>query len=474
MEKKYIRCPYCKRKTLLEKHICSNCQRLLPSKIEKKNSLPRILLLLLLVGVGIGTYYYLNNEESIKEESSILNFSKVAENINYNSSYNEDKLIFLKDKIINTKGKVVIDNYSKLEEDCDYFYIITKREGNNKYYYIIDNEGKELYKDKDRIYYYPKHNNFLIGKDLYYNNQKVASNIVLDDNKIYSGDYFSYSDKSTGGIIDYKGEKKYQANIDKFLYLESTSKRDMLEHNYCIINKDYQHAIIDCETGDLIIDYSSREIEELNNNVYKISNVVFYVDSSKRLVYYDKQPNEINYNVKYFINNKLLLGTQLMNTIDGMPYDNVVVSSKIESDNNIKTTLCRNVDMYYGMSINNEEVLPCIYDNISFFYNKINDYLKDKVYVILTKNNGITLYDIKKEKFFNKVESITYTSPFIVYEDNGNRYVYNLKTDDNKILKETDKVKIYDNYYVIETLDVDNMTSNEEYYGLDLEKIEIK
>ncbi len=475
MKKNYVRCPYCKKKTLLEQHICSNCKRLLPSEIVDKSIIPRLIILVVLALLIVGTYYYINNKEIIKEEINLVDFSKVAEKINYNSDYNEDKLIYVKDKniLINTKGKILVDNINSLEEDCDYFYIITKREKGTKYYYLIDNDGKELYKDKEKIYYYPKHNNFLIGKDLYFNNQKVASNVVLDKNLIYSGDYYSYNDGSTGGIINYKGEKLYQIDIDKFLYLESPSKKDMLESNYCIINKDYHYALIDCDTGEIVIDYESREIEELNNNVYKINNIVFYVDSSKRLIYYEKEPDEIEYTSKYFINDKLLLGKQLINTKNGMPYNNEVIISNIEIENNIKTSICKNVNIYYEMSVNDEE-FPCIYDNIGFFSNKINDYLKDKIYVVLDKNNGLSLYDIKRGKFINMIESISYYSPLIVYEDNDNRYVYNLKTDDNKILNEKDKITIYDNYYVIEKLDLDNMTSNEEYYGLDLEKIKIK
>ena len=477
MKKNYVKCPYCRKKTLLDAHICSNCKRLLPSKIEKKSHVSIILLFLIfLIIVGCSLFFY-EKEEVIKKENTIQDFSKVVSNISYDYTYNEDKLIYVKNngkgKLVNSKGKVLVDGVSSLEEDCNYFYIITKRENNSKYYYIIDNNGKDLYKDKDKIYYYAKHNVFLIGKDLYYNNQKVASGIVMNNNKTYSGDYFSYIDKSIGGIIDYKGNIKYQTNIKEFLYLESTSKRDMLEKNYCVINKDYEYAVIDCETGDIVINYSTREIEEMDNNIYKMNKIVFYIDSNKQLIYYDKEPNETDYSFKYFINDKLLLGKQLINTIDGMPYDNVVVNSKIEEENNIKTTLCKNIDIFYGMSIN-DSVLPCIYQDVKFFSTRINNYLKDKIYVILKKNNEILLFDIKSNKYINKIESMTLTSPLIVYEDNGRRYVYNLKTDDNKIINDNDKVTIYDNYYVVEKLDVDNMTSDETYYGLDLEKIDVK
>ena len=476
MKKNYVRCPYCNKKTKIDEHICSNCKRLLPSKIEKKSH-SFILLILLFLIILVCIMFFYEKDEVIKKENTVQDFSKVIGNISYDSTYNENKLIYVKNdtdgKMVNTKGKVVVDNVSSLEEDCNYFYIITKRENNNKYYYIVDNNGKEIYKDKDKIYYYAKHNVFLIGKDLYYNNQKIASDIVMDNNKVYSGDYFSYNDKSKGGIIDYKGDIKYQTNIDEFLYLESTSKKDMLDKNYCIINKDYEYAVIDCETGDIVINYSIREIEELNNNIYIMNKIVFYIDYNKQLIYYDKEPNEIDYSSRYFINDKLLFGRQLLNIKDGMPYDNVVVSSKVEIDNNIKTTLCKDIDIYYGMSIN-DSVLPCIYDNVEFFSTRINDYLKDKVYVILNKNNEIILFDIKSNKFINKIENMSLTSPLIVFEDNGRRYIYNLKTDDNKIINDNDKVTIYDNYYVIESLDVDNMISNEYYYGLDLEKIDVK
>ena len=103
-------------------------------------------------------------------------------------------------------------------------------------------------------------NNFLIGKELYYNNQKIASDINMDENKIFSGDYYSYNGNGKGGIIDYKGDIKYQTDIDSFLYLESTSKKDMLEKNYCIINKDTKRIEAAYD------DYSAAEIMIRNLN----------------------------------------------------------------------------------------------------------------------------------------------------------------------------------------------------------------
>ena len=57
---------------------------------------------------------------------------------------------------------------------------------------------------------------------------------------------------------------------------------DLFDKEQLFFDED---AVIDCETGDIVINYSTREIEEMDNNIYKMNKIVFYIDSNKQLIY---------------------------------------------------------------------------------------------------------------------------------------------------------------------------------------------
>ena len=480
MKKEYIKCPYCKKKTLKELHICSHCNRLIDIKEEKqKRKSGFLFLLLVLISLGVGYYYFFKDEKHIKKETVLEDFMKVVNSIDINNEYNENKLIYArinnKNALINTKGDIITNNISKLIASYSNFSIITKKKNNDYLYYIIDNNGKIIYQDKSKIVYYPSTNSFLIGNTLYHNGIKTADNIVLNENLTYEGKLFSYNNKKEGGIIDYKGNIKYKTDIKEFLYLETPSILEMLDNNYCLINKDYKYGIVNCNTGEQIIDYSSTIIEEINHNIFERNNNTFYITNKKEIMDYIKTPLEREFNSTYFDNNTLLFGTSLLNIKNNEISNNTLVSNtEIEKNNNIKRILCQDINVYYGLQYNNEVILDCNFDNISFFSSYLNNYMSNNLYVILNMNKQVSIIDLKNNTIIDNIELYSYNSPIVVYNNDDKRYIKNINNGKEKEIKKEDLISIFDNGYELSIVDNIKMKSNKEYYDLNLEEIIIK
>ena len=485
MSKKNIKCPHCHKKTPFDNPICINCKRLIESSIKEEKKKKRFfpLVLIILVAIGIILYFNKDNTNSmlkLKRENIIKDFNSSVKNIKYDNSYKEDKLIYTRynnsNILINKTGKIIEKNISNLVENFNNFIILSKKEGNKTINYIIDNKGKILYQDDDRIIYYPKTNTFLIGNKLYYNKILVADNIVIDENIDYEGYYFSYNKDNEGGIIDYKGNIVYKTTIENFLYLESSSINEDLDNNYCLINKDYKYGIINCKTGKVIIDYSTNIIKELNNNIFEINDNIFYLTNNEDKMYYQKDYDEVNFKSIYYGNNNLLLGKKLINTKTNSSSNNYILSNtNIEKDNNINRIICQNIKIYYGINKNNDSIIPCEYDNILFFNDNINNYLKnkDKIYTILIKNGKTSIYNISNKKIIEDVQAISLSSPIIIYREDNIYYAYNLYNDTFLIIPNYSKASIHDNALELDIINDKNKTTDEKLYDLDFNEIKI-
>ena len=485
MSKKSIKCLHCHKKTPIENPICINCSRLLESKLKeennKKNILPFILVILIISSIII---YILNNKKEYitnkKIENTVIDFNSSIKNVQYDNNYHEDMLIYTKynnsNVLINKKGKIIEKDIAKLIGNYNDFIIFNKKDGNYYTNYIIDNKGKILYQTNNRIIYYPKTNTYLIGNKLYNNKKEVFDNITLDEGINYSGYYFSYKNNNEGGIIDYKGNIVYKTDVKDFLYLESPSINEYLDSNYCLVNKDYKYAIINCKTGKIIINYTSNIIKELNNNIYEINNNIFYLSNNEKKIYYKKEYDEVNFNSFYYGNNNLLLGRRLINTKTNSDSNNPDISNtSIEKDNKLNRVICKNNNIYYGLNKDNNSLLPCSYDNILFFNDVINDYLKknNKLYTILIKDGKTSLYNINNKKLIDRVEAISLSSPIIVYNENNLYYAYNLYNDTFLTIPNYSKVIIHNNALEVYIIDDKNTSTIQEIYDLNLNKISI-
>ena len=499
---KYKRCPYCKHKNLASNGICSKCNRLLDSDIiltkkksnivKKKKKFKSILFLikifLLFFIVIIIILFYLERKPRLinktVDDYQEKPFSDKMDSIIYDGNYIDNKLIPVKDytssdpfKLINKNGQVIVKNIVNYVADYNSFHVITKKENNNLYYYLINNTGEILYKSKDSIKYYPTTNSWVIGDKLYYNNRLVKDNINVDNNMNYKGYYFAFVDKDEQGIISYDGTISYRSKPKKYNHftLETTSILPNEQNNYCLLNDNYTYLVINCNTGNIIINNKSQKILELLPHLYSINDTIYYINRSGELVSFKVDTSIDDLYVEYLDDDKLLIDNFIYDILTNtkLSLNEVDVHSlnlkNIESLLNIQKEYCLNVDkVNYGLKYNGEEIIPCENTNIIYFANSIIDSLQSeqKIYIIINNNKKNMLYDVKNKSII--LENVLNYSPysiFLKYKEDNNYYIYNIITDEKIKTPQNTSLELHSNYFMIEKYSNETTDTNREYYN---------
>ncbi len=503
---KYKKCPYCRTKNPADVGICTNCNRLIEGPIipiteppkKKENgkgftfSLIRLFIFIFIL-VFVVVYFSkepkivtTNTKDNYQEES----FEEKMNSIFYDSSYQDNKLIPVKDytdskpfKLVNKNGEIIVDKIVNYVADYNTFHIITKRNKGNLYYYIVNNKGEKLYKAKNKIYYYPNTNSWIIGDKLYHNEKIVKDKIKIDNNLSYNGYYFPFVADDEQGIVDFEGNVGYTSKTKEYNHfvLETTNISNSEKNNYCLINDNYQYIIVDCRSGETIINNNREKIYEIGPNTYYKDNIITYINNSRELITYNTDSNKNEVHVENLDDNKILIDKFVYNENTREKEDinetdlHSLTNKEIESDLNIQKEYCLTLNqLRYGLKYNKTEVVPCTYTNIVYYDPSIVEDLKtnQKIYIILSNHKQHKLYDVKNNTILiDNVINYSPNSVFLEYKDENNSYIYNIISDEKiEVPKET-YIELHSNYFMLEKYSKEKTTTNREYYNTEFKNI---
>ena len=438
-----------------------------PNSISKYIIIIALILFVILVGIAL-----LVGKKSAKDINTQVQYA-LEDNrmvaVSKNGKYG----------FIDTKGNAITKiNYDYILDYSGKYAIVNKGRQN----IVIDQKGKEKFSTKGDIRYDETTDFYVIDGRLYNSNLNAISN--KSDTVTSSGNgYFRYKsgDKKKGGVINRKGKIVYtqelEENEDLKIYIAETS--EVNEHVYCAITRDNKtFAIINCDTGKVVIDYSEQPVYAQGNNIFEIADEekgtgkAVYIKEDK-VALSSKDPANMRFIEAGFIRyiDDKTNSTKFYDVKTGKIYNEepVEVSLSYRSDFEKKTNITRIYgNNKYGLINDKKVLIDCIYDNIYFLPYDLHEYLskQGKDYIIAKLDEKTYLVDIKtgkRVKSFDTKERINslVNSTFIYYNEDNKVHVYNLLTEKENTYDDA-VIEIYGNYIKI------NKENTVTYYDRDL------
>lgn len=365
-------------------------------------------------------------------------------------------------------------------------------------YQLIDKAGtvKATADYSSDIKYFKDYDVWLINKQLYNGSlKKLSADGIKVDDADYG--YFKWTNDNytTGGIMNSSGKITYTYKFEtgeSYIHIDTHKKNKYVKNIYCTANvENMKYAIVNCDTGKVIYDYSDKYISSNGNNIFKISRKDTYEFISTLYI----QDDEIvfqssNKNVSLYYSDY----GYIQITDDDKDYDQKysyidlssgqIVTQKPANSTNLNMNLNEweeytsikkfSCDTKYGLMSDDKVKIPCEWSYISYLDLPIYKYLssKGKEYVIASKDNKSYLLNLKDGKTVaefndNYVYNVSGTT-FIYYTENSdsdNKIVYNLVTGKSLSIESGTSLKIYSNYI---TFKKDGKLN---YYNADLKLI---
>ena len=210
---------------------------------------------------------------------------------------------------MNSNGKIVISpKYSKASSWVGDFALVAVRKDYSEKIRIID-KNEKVYFSVDYlsdVLAVPEYKIWVIEGKLYDSKLKLISD--ESDEVTYLRDGFlEYRNEKTKltGLMNYKGKKTYSykftdKNESVDFSVSATSSKN--RYKYCIATNNKKTALINCNTGKIIYNYSKDIISSLDNNVFLINreksnknNQIVVVDNDKEIYKTYNTNNEIIY-----------------------------------------------------------------------------------------------------------------------------------------------------------------------------------
>ncbi len=423
-------------------------------------------------------------------------FSKDKKTKEAERVFDESQLILIEENdkygYINSDGKVVIaptyDSATRFYGDYALVHVSSATEAYPEGYHVIDTKGKIKYSADDYydIEYMPDYGIWIIDDKLYNYDLKLltAEDVTVD----YEEDgYLSWRQPSQkkAGIMTAEGKVTYTYHYqdrESWSAVGYDGVDPVLKEHYCVFNvENEKYAIVNCDTGKVIYDYTDKYINASGDNVFSISDhdtlktiSRLYVQNDK-ILYEVSSDGNLDFSYRGYLKIKdpnrgeeefyydPITGKEFTDYFD---IDNEV--DEWEAETGYKKFSC---DIGYGLMQGDKVVVPCEWSSIETFDPLLYTYLesKGKPYVIVRKDGKESLYNIKSgkvEKDFNTYSIYTRDeSTFIYYrdEETDEINVYNLITGKSAVVKETPSM--YNNYITVE----ENGKKN--YYNMDLKLI---
>ena len=509
-----MKCPKCGAENSDENKFCTNCNNdlkidalLLSNNVEinldevignskNKNKSNKLIKIIVIIIFAIGILLILSS--IVMTVFEVLSGPK-----NEKYSYDLDAYIRIEKNekygFIDTDGKMIIE--PKLDYATDFVngYALAKDKSDNKTpYHIIDKEGNVVLKAETDVKYNDKYKYWIVNEKYYNEKMKqVTGDDVEVDYSDYNEGYLEWHNKKahTGGILSPTGKVTYEYKFAKefeHLLLDVSENEEKLKEHYCTIvvfkdNDEDEEAIINCDTGYVVYNYTKESIYVDDYNVFKIGDKQVYVQNNK-IVYETKDKNiDIDYDSDGYIeiedNNKEYGDDGKYQYID---IKTGKIVNKKDSNNDVdleelneweQLTKYKIFDCEDKNGIMNDKkvIIPCEWNKIDNLNSYIDNYLypKGKQYVLAEKNNKTYLLNIKNKKTVAEFDStIVYsgtTSSYLYYMDKDKKKltIYNLITN-KEITIDADTSTYINGYFNYITVKKDNKKT---YYNIDLKEI---
>lgn len=418
------------------------------------------------------------------------------------AKYDADSLIPVKkdDKYgyINSDGEIVIEpQYEEASQFYgDYAEVKLYNEKGRTVEHIIDKNGISQLSDNFwvSVDYIDDYNFLIIDGKLYDSSLKKLSS---DEVKVYSEDYGYLKWKNTtdgiAGIMDLTGKITYTyklKNDEKNLLIDPADIDEDFKERYCVVIIDNEkYAIVNCDTGKVIYDYTDNYIFSENDNIFsiwddQINDVIsrIYIQNDKIIYQTTDEDIDLKYYNGYVLIKDEKKGNSYIDVKTGKITDkkpsslgDIDISSldKWEKNTDYIKFSC---DDGYGLKKDGNIKLTCEWSYIKYFDLTLYKYLSSKGMEYVLADNAkksylINLKDGKVVTEFNISDcwSIkTYEdSTFIYYEDEetGKYVFYNLITGKSLTVESASDIDLYANYVTIK----ENNKLN--YYNMNLKLI---
>lgn len=383
---------------------------------------------------------------------------------------------------INKNGKEIVKpEYDYIMSDSGKYIVVEK----NGTYYILDNNGKVKLESKTSISYNVDHDVYVADNKLYNSSLKVLSPRKL--NVVHSGyGYFRFisEDGETAGVLNSEGKVVYRQKIEKgdSFYIYIGDQADDEEELYCVVSPDNKaYQIINCNSGKVVLEYTTDLVSPAGNNIFYIGVAgkeqvkTVYVRNNK-IVLEAKDTTNVRYYTTGYIEYQdgeqiKYYNIKTKKTTEKAPNDLISNDSRTEWEKASGYTKMA-CTRQYGIVDNNNVVIPCEYDKITYLPTKLYEYLASigKKYVFATKDKATQLINLGNRKVVKTFETESTinshsNSPFIYYFEGENTFVvYNLINNKEETY-EAESIEVYGNYFKL------HKDKKITYYNLNLDKI---
>ena len=385
---------------------------------------------------------------------------------------------------INTNGDVVIDiNLAVATDFIGNYAIVGKESGENflsRKYYVINNKGEEMLSASfaSDINHEDDYDIWIVDDKLYDNNLKqLSQDNVKVDYEDYG--YLSWINKEakTAGIMDTTGKVIYTTNLNSdetFVSVYPSYIDKSLKERYCIFNiENERFAIVNCDNGKVVYDYTTDHISKDDNNLFEISTngdyqfiKEIYVGNDKIMHETSDENVEMTYNsdgyVRIYDKNKSYpdcysyLDLSTGNISSEVPRSTVTndidIIDEVESLSGIKKFYNNG---HFGIKKGDQIVIESEWNNIIYFDVSLHKYLKTqgKEYVMARKDDKTYILDLNSGKqvaeFNSKSIIDSSRSPFVYYKDGNNAVIYGLLNGKTLSTSSENSIYLRSNYFAI-------------------------
>ncbi len=452
-----------------------------------------IISVIILVAVAIGISFLLPDSKEKKEKEKI------------EQQFASDKPIPVKkaDKYgyINTKGEFVIDaKYEAANEFIGEYAVVremTEIEGiKQTQYAIINTKGKSVKTSIGPVEYIESDNKWIIDYALYDENMKQLSPKGTRVGDGEDGYYIWVSqDGKTGGIMNSKGKKTYTYTFqtgESYINFDVSDNDETLKEKYCVMNiENDKYAVVNCDTGTVVLDYTTQYISDEDDNIFDISkegsfSTEYYIyvqndkiayktpiDGDVSLNYYPGYVQIRDYD-KPYSDRYTYLPTDTLTEQKEQP-----TSTSEEKEENEWEKLTKNKTFTcsegYGLMNGEKITLPCEYDSIKYLELDLYKYLKsnkkDYVYArkdgkwyVIDLNTKASVYEFKTSYIYpqEKTSFMYYT-----HSETKKTVIFNILTGKSLAIENNAYDYYHSNYVRIKDYDAKTV----KFYNTDLELI---
>ena len=454
---------------------------------------------LLLIIAIVGAVFLMPSSEEKKEKEVI------------NEMFDPDSLIKVKkdDKygFIDTSGKFVLDAVYETATDFygDYAIVRAQVEENGiqtSTYQIIDKKGNVKKQGAFQAEYLEETQMWVIDNELYNSSLKrISKENVKVESSSYGYFVWVNSVDNTGGIMNSEGKITYTyqfQNSEDYINIDPSRTDESLTERYCRINVDNdKYAIVNCDTGVVVYDFTAGYISTDSDNIFNIyventwdKAAVVYIQGDK-IVYKADGENADKISITHYPG-YLSIRDGSKSYSEGRYSYFHLDTLEIKSERPATTTTedeeevvnewekyTGNTVMYqnskYGLSNGETITLPAEWDSLEYIEINLYKYLEDnkKEYIYGKKDDKWYLIDLTTKSAIVEFNT-TYIRPddettFMHYtdKDTSNQKVYNLLTGAQLNVPSGTDLTVYSNYITVK----DNTNKTLKYYNTKLELI---